>query len=129
MKKWIIGIFLILSTLFLTACMSDAEKAIQGTWEYNEEHLKTMASEQRLTIVWFFNGGTFSYQACCFNTDEEIAGRYRIKNVEGNIVTLELYNTRGSNFRLNTELRIKIDPETGELTITNAGPFRKLGPG
>lgn len=128
MKKLVLAALLILSAMLVTGCMGDAEKHIQGTWEYNSEHLLTKTSEQHLTLVWFFSNGTFSYQACCFNIDEEVTGRYRVLDVEDNIITLELYNTRGSQYRYNTELRIKIDKETGDLTIQGGSPYRKLEP-
>lgn len=120
--------FLLLAALLLTGCMGDAEKSIQGTWEWRSEHLMTKASEQHLTVIWFFNNGTFSYQACCFNIDEEISGRYRVISVEENILMLELYNMRGSQYRLASEVRIKINPDDGSLTIQSASPFYKLEP-
>ncbi len=120
--------YLCISLLLLTSCMGASESSIQGTWEYSEEHLMPIAGEQHLTVIWFFNNGTFSYQACCFNVDQEITGRYRILEEDGDILILELYNTRGASFRLNTEIRVKIDRESDTLNIQGAGPFHRLGP-
>jgi hypothetical protein len=79
-------------------------------------------------VVWFFSGGTFTYQACCFNTDIEFGGRYRILDSSENVLTLEIYNTYGTGSRMDGEIRIVIDRDEGTLSIQGAKPFNKLGP-
>lgn len=127
MRVQLIGLAL-LCGLLLAGCMGEQEQAIQGIWEYNEEHLKSIASEQHLTVVWYFGNGSFRYQACCFNVDEELSGQYRILDVSGDIIDLQLYNLDNASARVNPEIRIRIDAEEGTLNIQGAGPYRKVSP-
>jgi len=120
--------FSFLWIFFLTGCLGANEEFIQGRWEFEEPHLKNLPAEPHLTTTWEFNGGTFYYYACCFNQETELSGRYRILSDEGNIITLELFNVKGSASRIGGELRIEINPETDRLTIINGGPYIRLTP-
>jgi hypothetical protein len=44
------------------------------------------------------------------------------------VITLELYDVKGSEARIAGELRIKINSETDTLTIINAGPYIRMTP-
>ncbi|HUF38274.1 MAG TPA: hypothetical protein VMN57_07115 [Anaerolineales bacterium] len=116
------------SALLLGGCMGENEQRIQGTWEYFDEHLAEIAGESQLTVVWHFSAGTFIYQACCFNVDIEFGGGYRIIDSSADQLTLELYNTYGTGARMDGEIGIVINRETGTLNIQGAEPFRKVGP-
>jgi hypothetical protein len=120
--------FAALAALWLSGCMSENESFIQGTWRYDDWHLAEIVSENDLTIIWFFSAGTFTYQACCFNMDVEFGGRYRILESSEDQLVLELYNTYGTGTRMDGQVYINIDRETGTLEIQSAKPFYKLGP-
>ena len=117
----------ILLGLLAGACQDPNDAYIQGTWEYRDAHLDEVVGESHLTIVWFFSGGSFTYQACCFNMDLEVGGRYRILDSSEDRLTIELYNTYGSGSRFGGEVLILIDRETGTLNIQGTTPFYRPG--
>lgn len=123
----------ILFALFLlfqaaASCQDPNDAFIQGTWEFQFDHLDDMISEEHLTVVWFFSGGNFTYQSCCFNMDIEAGGRYRILDSSEDRLTIELYNTYGTGSRFGGEILILLDRENNQLTIQGEGPFQRLGP-
>jgi hypothetical protein len=122
-----ISLFIILFSMLLASCAPPSEAAIQGWWEWNSVHLQSIAGEQHLTTVWNFDGGSFYHSACCFNTDLEVSGRYRILDSGEDFITIELYDTQGTGFRFGGEMRIEI--EDGTLTIQGAGPYESMTEG
>lgn len=123
-----IAVLACLAAFWLASCMSDNEKYIQGTWQYDDWHLAEVVSESDLTIIWFFSAGTFTYQACCFNADIEFGGRYRILESTEEGMVLELYNTYGTGTQMDGQVWINFDREAGTLEIQGAEPFYKKGP-
>ncbi len=114
---------LILILFATTSCMGETETFIQGTWRFDNPHLRTIVAEKYLTTTWDFHGGTYYYRACCFNIDLEMTGRYRILNVRENEITLELFDSRGSEYSFNTEIRLVLDRTNGTLQIMGDGPY------
>ena len=127
-RRFLYFIAIFLLGLSVVGCTNTNDDFIQGSWTYRSEHLAEIVGEKDLIVTWFFSGGTFTYQACCFNIDIEVGGRYRILESTEDHLTLELYNTYGSGNRFEGEVIIKIDRANNELNIQGDGPFRKLGP-
>jgi hypothetical protein len=114
--------------IFLAGCMGPSEEYIQGRWEYQSEHLSNIPAESHLHVTWEFYGGSFYYYYCCFNAEIELTGHYRVLSNEENNIDLELYDVKGAASRINSEIRIKIDPDTDTLTIMGTSPFIRLTP-
>ncbi len=123
----------VLSTLtgFVTGCMDPNLQFIEGTWHYDDEHLKQVAAEQHLEITWSFHRGRFAMTSCCFG-EAEMTGNYRILKSEGDKIVLELYNQQGHegghvitdahSFQMN----VALDRETGTLRIGRFGPYERV---
>ena len=127
-RRFAFLIAILLICLAAAGCTDTNDDFIQGSWTYRSDHLAEIVSESDLIVTWFFSRGTFTYQACCFNLDIEVGGRYRIIESTEDRLTIELYNTYGSGNRFEGEVLIKIDRANNELNIQGDGPFQKLGP-
>lgn len=120
---------LTLITIFLlTGCMGPAEEFIQGGWRYDDKHLANIVAEQHLTILWYFDNGTFLTTACCFNVDEEIRGRYRVLEQTEDEILIELFNAEGVNRKIGGQYFIKIDRQAETLSIMGTDPFYRISP-
>lgn len=117
---------LILCSVLLSGCMGPTEIKVQGRWLFEEPHLKNLNAESHLTLTWVFDGGFFRHYACCFNIDMEVSGRYRVKEVQGDVITIELYDVQGSASRFEGEIRIVVSPDDDTLNIQGSGPFSRI---
>lgn len=124
----IAGILLVLLaiTSLTAACTDKNDQFIQGRWYYRDPHLDSVSGEQHLEIEWLFDRGTFEYYACCFNVDELLKGRYRIKESADDVITLELFNVGGRGLGIASEIRIVIDRDTDTLSIMGGRPFTRV---
>jgi hypothetical protein len=127
-KRYFLILSLMMLSLLAANCQDPNDAYIQGAWEFNSDHLAEIVSEEHLTVIWFFSGGSFTYQSCCFNMDIDVGGRYRILDSSEDRITIELYNTYGSGSRFGGEILIVIDRENDEINIQGTGPFHRLGP-
>lgn len=113
--------------VLVVGCADANDKFIQGTWYYKDAHLNSISGETFLEIDWTFAGGSFELYSCCFNGRIHQTGRYRIKESDGDVITLELFNIKGGGTRGPAELQIVIDREADTLSIQGAQGFtRKL---
>ena len=120
-------LILVVATL-LSGCMDANEEFIQGIWRYQSAHLDEMTSESALIIIWGFSGGTFSYDACCFNIDEHTTGRYQIVESSEDKIVLQLMNVRGSGANYEgAQVVIFLDRENDTLKINRGDPFIRWG--
>ena len=108
--------------------MGDTESFIQGAWTFSEPHLANLPGEQSLTMIWGFDVGTYSYAACCFNQDIQVTGRYRLVDIQDDSLTIDLYDSRGSETRFNARVKIKLNREDNTLIIQGTGPFTRVLP-
>lgn len=125
-KNYRLWLTLLLSAFLLAGCMSPAEEFIQGGWRFESDHLAPIVAEQHLIIVWYFDSGTFSYDACCFNTDEHITGRYRVLEQTEDTLMIEFFNSQGSNRKMQGQYLLTIDREADTLSISGAGIYDRF---
>ena len=118
----------VLLAIFLTACTPDENEAfIQGRWYYNDPHLLSVVGESFQETYWTFDRGTYQTHSCCFARFEQ-SGRYNILDSEGDTLTLEFFNING---KLNSEryqVAVKINQETGTISVQGSGPFERIWP-
>lgn len=117
-----------LSLVLLTGCMGANEEFIQGEWHFSEPHLRNLPAESHLTTVWTFDGGYFYNYTCCFNTDTELRGNYRIESDEGNVLTLELYNVDGWSSQATGQLRVEVNAVDDTIQVYGSGPYTRMTP-
>ena len=123
----IVIVVLVLAAL-LSGCMDANEEFIQSIWRYQDAHLDEMTSESALIVIWGFSGGTFSYDACCFNIDEHLTGRYQIVESTEDKITIRLTNVQGSGTNYDgAEVIIRLDRVNDTLAIGRGGPFIRWG--
>lgn len=128
-RLWVLILLTTTATL-LSGCMSENEKFIQGSWYYFDEHLGSIVGESELIIQWGFGNGVFTYDACCFNIDETVTGRYEVFESTENTITLRLFNTRGSSILNydNVKLPITIDRQNDTISPYGGDSFIRSTP-
>ncbi len=119
-------LILLLTVVFVAGCTNANEKFIQGTWYMRSEHLDQATGETYLEVEWTFNSGAFEYRACCFNVDQHLTGRYRILDNKDDILTIELFNIKGSGSIGPAELRLVINRDEDTLVIQGGQPYTRL---
>jgi hypothetical protein len=110
-------------------CSDANDQFIQGTWFYRDPHLESVSGETYLETVWTFDRGAFEFYTCCFAGEIHQTGRYRILESKENILTIELFNVKGSGTGRGGEIRLVIDPEADTLVIQSGGPHTRVVPG
>jgi hypothetical protein len=121
-------IYLAISFAFLLAgCAGDPnDNYIQGTWYYDDPHIREVPGESFLETLWTFDRGTYNTYTCCFINSED-SGRYEIISSEGESLVLELFNPGKPN-EDRVQVLITIDREAGTLSIQRTGPFTRFSP-
>jgi hypothetical protein len=79
--------------------------------------------------VWTFDRGTFEFYTCCFAGEIYQTGRYRILQSKENILTIELFNVKGTGTDGRGQMRLVIDREADTLVIQAGGPHTRVVPG
>ena len=109
-KLWLTCL-LVLLCLILAGCSDPNTSYIQGRWASGNVHYWS---------EWYFDRGYFSFFSTIDihgNTSEK-TGSYRIVASDGDLITLELYNTDlGDPLEDTTQLAIKINRDEGSLRI------------
>ena len=100
---------------------------IQGSWYFNDPHLKQVVGESALEEYWSFDRGTYHVYTCCFIRSNQ-SGRYDIVESQGDTLVLELFDRDGDITFERTSLKLVIDRENDTLTIQRGGPFTRSGP-
>ncbi|MGD9100965.1 MAG: hypothetical protein PVF45_10835 [Anaerolineae bacterium] len=119
-------IFLLAIVLVVVGCTDANEDFIQGSWYTRSDHLDQVSGETYLEVQWTFDRGTFAYRACCFNIDASLTGRYRILESEGDEITLELFNVKGSETRIQPEIKLIINRDEDTLVVIGGGEYRRV---
>lgn len=111
----------------ISACssfaMSEEEKFIQGAWRAGGE-LKNKDGGPGMSwfIEWTFDKGKFKQTGYPPLSQE---GKYRIIRKDGNKLTLELYDQKGTFGTENKTIEIVIDKEKDQLKISNQEGFKR----
>jgi hypothetical protein len=119
----LVGVVLALA---LAGCsMGPEESFIQGTWDiaqpddYNEFYR------------WTFHNGRFTREQEIFRGNPlYTTGSYRVEVVDGDLMTLELYDFAGDRISYENNpmtLQIRLDPSGDRVEISNT-PFVRVGP-
>ena len=107
----------------LVACTPDSNGTfIQGNWYYNDLHIQKVPGESYAETFWNFNRGTYETYTCCFVKFQQY-GRYDIVKSEGDVLTLEFFNTNGKFNSERFQVAISIDRETDTIKIQGGGTF------
>ncbi len=125
---------IILFALLMAGCSNDPNlQIIQGSWFYEDPHLKVVEGQPHWIERWIFDRGSFANSGCCFG-EVNITGSYRILESDENLLLLELYNMQGTQGTMVidrdtvTTMQVKIDPETDTLIIGRTGPYSRVSP-
>jgi len=130
MKEKLAVLLVLVSIASLVLGCSDAnDQFIQGTWFYRDPHLESVSGETYLETVWTFDRGSFEFYTCCFAGEMHQTGRYRILDSKENILTIELFNIKGSGTGGRGKMRLVIDREADTLVIQRGGPHTRVVPG
>ena len=93
------------------------EKYIQGTWRVEGEN-----GGKSWYLEWTFAGGSFKQMGYPPIIQE---GKYRVITEDGNKITLELYEQKGTFGDETRKIEISIDKEANQLTISNTKGFKR----
>ncbi len=111
--------------------MDPNEEFIQGTWTIVNDTGTGSLSTRDEFFQWRFSNGSFSREQEIDRGSPLFSqGSYRVVSVEGDRLTLELFDIRGDRISYNNEafeLLIILDREGDTLDITNT-LFTRLGP-
>ena len=112
----------------LSACTADENEAfIQGSWYYDDPHIKKQIGESYSETFWTFERGTYETYTCCFVQFEQF-GRYNILESDGDKLVLELFNIDGKFNSERVPIAISIDRQGDTIRMARAGPFTRLAP-
>lgn len=123
MKKVFLCLFLVLTVCVsqFSACslmMNEEEKFIQGTWRASGE----IDKGHSWFLEWTFDKGKFEQIGYPPITQE---GKYKVLKTEGNKLTLELYDQKGTFGTEKSTLEIVIDREKNKLKIGSTEGFTR----
>jgi hypothetical protein len=94
------------------------EKFLQGTW-----HLEGSDGKTSWTVKWTFDMGSFTLEGYPQLHQE---GSYQITNVDGNKVSLELYDQKGNFGTEKSQIEVVLDKKKDTLMIKGQGPFTRV---
>jgi hypothetical protein len=118
---------LVLVTL-LAACSPDQNDAfIQGSWYFNDPHIREQVGESYEETIWTFDRGAYETYSCCFIKYQQY-GRYDIIESERDKIVLELFNINGKFNSERVSITITIDREAETIRLLRAGPFTRMDP-
>jgi hypothetical protein len=95
----------------------EAEKYIQGTWRVASENAR-----RSWFLEWSFDNGNFKQTGYPPIIQE---GKYRVAGIDGDRLTLELYEQKGTFGEGNRELQIFLDKKANRLTISGTKGFSR----
>jgi hypothetical protein len=96
---------------------NENEKFIQGTWRVEGEN-----GGYRWFLEWTFRDGSFKQTGYPPIIQE---GRYKVLGVDGDKITLGLYEQKGTFGAQNRELQVLIDKPANRLTISGTKGFAR----
>ena len=121
--RWLALLGAILLVSFLGACTPDPNDLfIQGGWYYNDQHILEAVGESFSETYWTFDRGNYETFTCCFVKFEQF-GRYDVLKSEGDVLTLEFFNTNGKFNSERFQVAIHIDRETDTIKVQGGGTF------
>ncbi|MEW6718091.1 MAG: hypothetical protein AB1345_11395 [Chloroflexota bacterium] len=125
-KRIFLSFALFLPVVLLTGCMGSNEQFIQGTWMYDDPHLRITTGESENITEWTFDRDTFEYKSCCFNNNQHLVGRYEVIESQGEILTLHLSHIRGDAVFGRIEIQVVVNFEEDTLNIQGTGPYVRI---
>jgi hypothetical protein len=96
------------------------EEFIQGSWHAQGTD---PSGRHGWFQEWTFEKGKFKHTGY---PPLEQEGSYRILKTEGNKLTLELYDQKGTFGTENSQIEVVIDKDKGKLKIKGQGPFSRV---
>jgi hypothetical protein len=100
---------------------SVSERIMQGTWLLEGGGEK---NTPRWYLEWSFDDkGKFSLNGYPQVHQE---GSYRISKTNGNTLTLELFDQKGSFGTSKSQMQVVVDDKQDKLMIKDKGPFRRV---
>jgi len=126
--RLVVGLAWVGLTVLAAGCAGDPNDGfIQGSWYFNDPHLKQVVGESALETTWTFDRGAYQVYSCCFVRSSQ-SGRYAILESQGHTLVLELFNRDGDFTSERTSLKLLIDREDQTLQIQRTGPFTRMRP-
>lgn len=118
----------IVLALLLVACTPDRNDTfIQGSWYFNDPHIKEQVGESYEETIWTFDRGAYENHSCCFIKFQQF-GRYDVIESEGDRIVLELFNINGKLNSERVQILITIDREAGTIRVLRGGPYTRMDP-
>lgn len=114
--------------VLLAACSPDQNDTfIQGSWYFNDPHIREQVGESYEETIWTFDRGAYETYSCCFLKFQQY-GRYDIVESEGDRIVLELFNIDGKLNSERVQILITIDRQADTIHLLRAGPFTRMDP-
>jgi len=126
--RLVVGLAWVWLTVLAAGCAGDPNEGfIQGSWYFNDPHLRQVVGESALETTWTFDRGVYQVYSCCFVRFSQ-SGRYAILESQGDTLVLELFNRDGDISSERTSIKLLIDRENQTLKIQIGGPFTRISP-
>ena len=123
-----VWVLLLLLAASLASCRPDPNlQFIQGGWYYLDPHLQSVTGESQSETVWTFDRGAYTVYSCCF-VKIQSGGSYQLIESEGDILTIEMFNSDGVFYGDRASVRIEIDRAADTIEIQGAGPYTRSIP-
>lgn len=129
MNKIFLSFFLMITVCLtqMSACslmMSEEEKYIQGTWRLSGELPNSNKNEPGMAwyLEYTFDKGKFKQTGYPPITQE---GKYKVIKQDGNKLTLELYDQKGTFGTENKQMVVVVEREKNKLTIDGKEGFSR----
>ena len=127
-RQILILLCVIVLTTLLAACSPDQNDIfIQGSWYFNDPHIREQIGESYEETIWTFDRGAYETYSCCFLKFQQY-GRYDVLESEEDRIVLELFNIDGKFNSERVQIAITIDRGNDTIRLLRAGPFTRMGP-